>query len=156
MIAWRTPIVRQAETTADNGEKDHGTSSSQPESAAPIREPPAVSPAPARSFCGHVKQLFRQIGQVLTLKPPQIQARRERKKRRQEETGKGFRRLALDVMRRVVPSIFDDPDFWRPPDHDEHGEYLRLLEISEQEDFNPPHDNGAFHYAEAEHLSLHL
>jgi hypothetical protein len=35
---------------------------------------------------------------------------------------------------------------------------LRLLEMSEQEDLNPQHDNGdcAFHYGEAEHLSLHL
>jgi len=110
----------------------------------------------APGFAQAIRQLFRQLGQVLTLKPPQLQARQERKKRRQEETGKGFRRLALNVMRRVVPSIFDDPDFWRPPDHDEHAEHLRLLEMSEQQDFNPQDDDGSFHYAEADHLSLHL
>ena len=59
-------------------------------------------------------------------------------------------------MRRVARSIFDDPDFWSVPDHDEHAEYLRLLEMSEQEDFNQQHDNCAFHHAEAQHISLHL
>ncbi len=41
-------------------------------------------------------------------------------------------------------------------DHDEHAEYLRLLEMSEQEDFSQQGDSGGFHYSEPEHLSLHL
>ncbi len=66
--------------------------------------------------------------------------------------------FALTLTRKFARMIFDDPSFWRPSDYDEHAEHLRLLEMSEQEDLNPQHDNGdcAFHYGEAEHLSLHL
>ena len=103
-----------------------------------------------------------QLGQVLTLKPPQIQARQQRKKRRQEETGKGFRRLALNVMRRVVPSIFDDPDFWKHPGddiHDRRAEAERLFHLQTEEwpndhDHAQEHDSG-FHYGTAASFDPH-
>lgn len=75
-------------------------------------------------------------------------------------TGRAPFRLAAKILRRAAPfSAAPEVEFtsWDiAPDHDEHAEYLRLLEMSEQEDFNPQHDNGGFHYAEAEHLSPHL
>ncbi len=113
----------------------------------------AAAPKPRHFLPGAIKQLFREVAKAViqTLAPsPAV------RRKRQDETRKGFRKFARKITPKIVRSIFGDPAFWLPPDHDEHAEYLRLLEMSEQEDFNQHHDNPAFHYSEAEHLSLHL
>ena len=113
----------------------------------------AAAPKPSHFLPGAIKQLFREVAKAViqTLAPsPAV------RRKRQDETRKGFRMFARKITPRIIRSIFDDGAFWLPPDHDEHAEYLRLLEMSEQEDFPQEHDDGAFHHAEAEHLSLHL
>ena len=115
-------------------------------------EPSAAAPKPRHFIPGAIKQLFREVAKVViqTLAPsPAV------RRKRQDETRKGFRMLARKITPKIVRSVFYDHAFWLPPDHDEHADYLRLLEMSEQEDFSQHHDNGAFH-GEAKHLSLHL
>ena len=111
-----------------------------------------AKPRPRLFTAATIKQLFRKVAEAVTLKPPQVEQRR---KSRQEETGKAFR-MDLTIMRRAVRSIFHEPDYWKAPDYDEHAEHLRLLEMSEQEDFTQQDDNGAFHSAEGQYISLHL
>jgi hypothetical protein len=115
-------------------------------------DPSADAPKRRHFLPGAIKQLFREVAKaVIQTIAPSPAARRKR----QDETRKGFRMFARKITPKIVRSIFDDHAFWLPPDHDEHAEYLRLLEMSAQEDFNQHYDNGAFH-GEAEHLSLHL
>lgn len=116
-------------------------------------DPSADAPKPRQFLPGAITKLFRKVAKaVIQTLAPSPAARRKR----QDETRKGFRLLARKITPKIVRSIFSAPASWLPPDYDEHAEYLRLLEMSEQEDFNQQHDNGASHYAEAEHLSLQL
>lgn len=116
-------------------------------------DPSAAAPKPRHFLPGVIRQLFRDVAKAViqTLAPsPAV------RRKRQDETRKGFRMFARKITSKIVRSIFDAPALWQPPDYDEHAERLRLLEMSEQEDFNQHHDNDAFHHAEEEHLSLHL
>jgi len=117
-------------------------------------DPLADAPKPRHFLPGAIKKLFRDVAKAViqTLAPsPAV------RRKRQDETRKGFRMLARKITPKIVRSIFNAPAFWLPPDYDEHAEHLRLLEMSEQEDLSQQHDSsGAFHYEEGEHLSLHL
>ena len=105
MTAWRTPIVRQAENTSDSG-KDHSTGS-QPESAAPIRDPPAADrSAKPRGFAGAIKQLFRDVKKAITGEAPAPPPQR----RRTEDTRSGFRPAAVRLVRSIFHPREGEPE----------------------------------------------
>jgi hypothetical protein len=130
------------------GENDE----SRGDGAIPRPEPETRAPSPRPRFAQSLKQLFRQLAEVLTLTPPQ---RQERKKRRQEETGKAFRLSALNIMRPIMLSIFDDPAFWHPPDVMDEAERIRQWHANNI-DVDHLQESESFHYSEQNHLSLNL
>jgi Ti-type conjugative transfer relaxase TraA len=135
-----------------------------------------VSRVEDRRAASHfLKGQFREAMRQATTKEEPAPEPETRRRKGREDTGRAFRmsakkttrrtgrawfRRAGKILRRAIPfSAAHEVEFtsWEtPPDYDEHAEYLRFLEMSEQEDFNPQHENGGFHYAEAEHLSPHL
>ena len=106
MTAWRTPIVRQAENTSDSG-KDHSTGS-QPESAAPIRDPPAAdrSAKPRLFLPSAIKQLFHEVKKALTFNAKNPVQRR----RRTEDTRSGFRAAAVRLVRSIFHPREGEPE----------------------------------------------
>lgn len=75
--ALSAEVPPKAENTSHSG---HENTTGQPVNA-------AASPKPRRFLTGAITKLFRQLAEVVTLKPPQVQQRR---KRRREETRRGF------------------------------------------------------------------
>jgi hypothetical protein len=81
MTAWRTPIVRQAETT-DTAEKNHVPLANQPDSAS------------ARGLAGSIKQLFREVAAAVTSQAAPTQAPKKRRRSSGEDTTRGGFRLS--------------------------------------------------------------
>lgn len=149
MTAWRAPIVRQAETSRDNGEKDHGTGSQPVSAAVAIREPPGAARAKPRSFAGAIMQLFREVKKAITGAAPAPHPRQRR--RRTDETWRGFK-MATGIMRRVVHSIFHP---WEPPAELDDAQRQQLY-WNDQASMHQFQETHSFHCDESNHLSPHL
>jgi hypothetical protein len=61
----------------------------------------------------------------------------------------------LNIMRKIVRSIFDDPAFWHPPDVMDEAERIRQWHANNI-DVDHLQESQSSHYAEQNHLSLNL
>jgi len=58
-------------------------------------------------------------------------------------------------MRKIVRSMFDDPDFWKPPDPVDEAERIRQWHANNI-DVDHLQESQSSRYAEQNHLSLNL
>jgi hypothetical protein len=129
VIAWRTPIVRQAENT-DTARDD-------------------IRP---RTLSGAIMLLFREVKLALTCKAPEP---RKKPKRRSGESQGGFRFAFKQLVSRVERSTHHFNSFYHePPDEIDESQRLHLWHQNNEE--GEWHGNEAFHQEPQDHLSLHL
>lgn len=157
MIAWRTTLVRQAETTADNGGNDHGTDS-QPVSAAPIIAEFAPTKLRPRLFAaGAIKRLFSKIAKAVIM---ELAPKPRRRRKREDDTRGLFKRLAMKILAPAPETIFALWDFncFTPPAALDETQRLLLRERISQNVLwqTQQNHNQAVHYDHSTHLSPRL
>ena len=59
------------------------------------------------------------------------------------------------ITRKVPQSIFDDPDFWDPPDAIDEGQRIQQWHENNIDVYHSE-ESESFHYAEQNHLSPNL
>jgi len=156
MTAWRTPIIRQAENTADDRHRTTG-GASQPETAT-IHDRPAAAetPRPRLFSAVKIKELFGKLAEAVTGKPtPSLAAKR---KRRREETGGLFKRLAIKLLTIVARVKFPEPDPWyMPPAELDNTQRLLLRQRTAQDAYGPHQQHyQTFHSHPPSYLSPRL
>ena len=115
--------------------------------------PPTQHPAKAGSLFPKIRELFGKLAEFLTGKPTPYAA--ARRKRRDEDTRRLYKRLAMKVLAPVMRSIATADDFncFTPPDALDETQRLMLRERRNQDAMQQPGHSQVFSYDQQNNLS---